>query len=101
MVNVALAIALSSSPVADARALTVVVAVTLNGPAYKGELLVGTDPSVVYRITASGVTVAIVTCTGCVKLPPAGLIVGVAALFATELPSRADSGSNHASAILL
>jgi hypothetical protein len=78
MVKVALATPLSTSPAANPRACTVAVAVSVNGPAYSGELLVGVDPSVVYRMAAPGVAVPSVTDTAPAKVPPAGLIVGVA-----------------------
>src|SRR4029453_11086298 len=52
MVNVALATALSVIPGANARALTVLVAVTLKGMPYCGEAPVGVELSVVYRMVA-------------------------------------------------
>ena len=59
-------------------AFTVTLFDTVNAPEYRADDAVGVLPSVVYRIDAPAVAVANVTEVEPVKLPPFGLIVGVA-----------------------
>ena len=59
-------------------AFTVALFDSVNAPEYRVDEAVGVVPSVVYRIDAPAVADAIVTDTDPVKLPPLGLIVGVA-----------------------
>src|SRR5262245_23572787 len=74
----ALATALSCIPRLNALALTVVVAVTLMGPEYSVEFAAGSLPSSVKWISAPGVVVASQTEVEPKKVPPLGVIVGVA-----------------------
>ena len=62
----------------NAAAFTVALFPRLNAPEYRADDAVGVLPSVVYRIDAPAVAVAKVTDVEPVKLPPLGLIVGVA-----------------------
>src|ERR1700730_13756400 len=60
-------------------ALIVSVFVTVIGPVYTVEAVVGALPSVVKNICAFGEESVIVTCTDGLKFPPAGFITGAAA----------------------
>jgi hypothetical protein len=62
----------------NAAAFTVALFDSVNAPEYRVDDAVGVVPSVVYRIDAPAVADAIVTDVEPVKLPPLGLIVGVA-----------------------
>ena len=64
----------------NAAAFTVALFARVNGAEYRVDDAVGLLPSVVYRIDAPAVAVAIVTETEPLKLPPLGVIVGVAAV---------------------
>ena len=61
IVYAALDTALLVMPVARARALMVVVLVTLMGPVYEADDAIGVEPSVVTRMVAPAVLQAIVT----------------------------------------
>ena len=62
----------------NAVAFTVALLANIIGAEYRVDVAVGVLPSVVKRIDAPAVADAIVTDTEPVKLPPFGLIVGVA-----------------------
>ena len=70
IVKLAEAMALSMDPLLSALALTAPELVSVNGLLYRIELLVGSLPSIVYRIVAPDVEQAKVTCTEPLKVPP-------------------------------
>jgi hypothetical protein len=76
--NVADAVGLSVEPVLNALARRVTLLVSVRGDAYRVEPLVGSVPSVVYRIDAPVVDVVKVTLTEPENVPPFGLIAGAA-----------------------
>jgi hypothetical protein len=60
-------------PLLKARAFRTAVLVSLTGPEYKVELDVGSEPSVVYRISAPGVLLTIVISTEFMNEPLLGV----------------------------
>src|SRR6266550_7032916 len=69
-------LSLSSQPAREAIALIVLVALTVIGATYTGDVAVGSEPSTVYRIVVAGVVVETATVWGEPKLPPFGEKVG-------------------------
>ena len=83
MTNTALATKLSCDPVLNAFAFNVPDVVSVIGTVYAAEPAVGSLPFVVYLIVAPEVAQASVAVADPTKVPPFGVIVGVATVLET------------------